>query len=92
MENQQLIILKPIRYIEYIHPKKLKYIITHSKQELGTWLPNGENGECGKKTVPSSTITFGNRIVGGKQCKLGECAFMALLGLWDLWDLGRLFL
>ena len=42
--------------------------------ELGTWKPNGDNGECGGNYIASS-------IVGGKTTKHGEFPYMALLGI-----------
>ena len=40
---------------------------------MGTWKPDGGNGECGGDAVASS-------IVGGKEAKRGEFPYMALLG------------
>ena len=39
---------------------------------MGTWLPSGDGEECGFRTVQSN-------IVGGQDCKLGDCPWMALI-------------
>ena len=51
-------------------------------QELGTWLPNGQKGECGLKTVSGARRRRHRhrRNIGGETCPLGHCPFLALLG------------
>ena len=45
----------------------------HNFQNLGTWKPLEEKGECGTR----STI---ENIVGGQTAQIGEFPYMALLG------------
>ena len=42
-------------------------------QELGTWKPRAEKGECGTKATAT-------HIIGGVVAKYGEFPYMALLG------------
>ena len=45
----------------------------HKKQDLGTWKPDGQLGECGFSIIKTN-------IFGGNVTKLGEIPYMALLG------------
>ena len=53
----------------------LTYDITIQLQnkDCGKWKPDGNIGDCGSRTILSN-------IVGGKETKLGDYPYMALLG------------
>ena len=43
-------------------------------KSLGTWIPSGNNNECGRRL---DTVN----VLGGSDAKLGEYPFVALIGL-----------